>query len=100
MLPSHDNQPQPEPLPQLDLLSQPEPLPQPEPLICYAAKNSNVSIMQVLLAHGVYPDTRNEKGETPLKIASREGHEGIVWLLLYEGAYVNALDNTQNSAGK
>lgn len=50
--------------------------------------------MQVLLAHGVYPDTRNEKGETPLKIASREGHEGIVWLLLYEGAYVNALDNT------
>lgn len=54
--------------------------------------------MQVLLAQGVYPDTRNERGETPLIIASREGHEGIVWLLLYEGAYVNALDNTKNSA--
>lgn len=63
MPPSHDNQ------------CQHEPLPQPEPLICYAAKNGNVSIMQTLLAHGVYPDIRNKKGEMPLIIASRERHE-------------------------
>lgn len=54
--------------------------------------------METLLSHGAYPDSRNLTFETPLMIASREGHEDIVRLLLQKGAFVDAWDGFRRSA--
>lgn len=54
--------------------------------------------METLLAHGAYPDSRNLTYETPLMIASREGHGDIVRLLLQKGTFVNARDDFQRGA--
>ncbi|KAK4232850.1 ankyrin repeat-containing domain protein [Achaetomium macrosporum] len=47
-----------------------------------AAKNGDVRSIQNLLDEGIYPDTANVRGETPLWISAAKGNTAVVGILL------------------
>ncbi len=61
-----------------------------------AAFRGRLEVAKVLLNHGANTSAENDKGETPLHLVSqrgrysKEGGDGIVWLLLERGEDVNA----------
>lgn len=62
-------------------------------LIFLAAKNGYTEIIDLLLKHNVHViDIRNTYDKPPLMIASKEGHQDIVKLLIDNGANVNTTD--------
>ena len=42
-----------------------------------AAANGNSEALQLLLQHGYQPNVRTKKGESPLLMAARQGHEKV-----------------------
>lgn len=66
--------------------------------LIYAAKDKNYDGAKYLLDAGVYPDTRENAGNTALMFASLNGDLNIVKLLLDSDAFTNAKNNTGRSA--
>ncbi|GAP88112.1 putative NACHT and Ankyrin domain protein [Rosellinia necatrix] len=60
--------------------------------IMAATENMNISIVHLLLDHGVNINGCNSNGWTALTYAAAEGHTAIVRLLLDRGADINAFD--------
>jgi ankyrin repeat protein len=54
--------------------------------------NGHTDIVQVLLAAGANPNTRNKYGWTPLMWAAGQGYSEIVRSLIASGARLNAQD--------
>lgn len=50
--------------------------------------------VDTLLKKGVPADVRDEKGKTPLMVASERGYDAIVRLLIVSGGDVNACDES------
>jgi len=53
-----------------------------ENLLCEVAELGFLPIIKKLLSSGVNPSTTNSSGETPLFLATRGGHLGVIKLLL------------------
>lgn len=61
--------------------------------LMYAAKNSDLQIVQELLEYGANVDRANKEEQTPLLLAViNRAHLDVVKALLYRGAYVNSSD--------
>ena len=58
-----------------------------------AAQQNKVDKLRLLLDQGVYPDARDEVGNTPLIYAATGGSTNTAKLLLQKGANVNAANN-------
>ena len=58
-----------------------------------AAQQNEVDKLRLLLDQGVYPDARDEVGNTPLIYAATGGSTNTAKLLLQKGANVNAANN-------
>jgi len=58
-----------------------------------AAQQNQVDKLQLLLDQGIYPDVRDEVGNTPLIYAATGGSTNTAKLLLQKGANVNAANN-------
>ena len=58
-----------------------------------AAQGDEVDKLQLLLEEGIYPDVRDEVGNTPLLYAAAAGSINAARLLLEKGASVNAANN-------
>ena len=58
-----------------------------------AAKRGHVDILALLLEHGVYVDSRNAYGQTPLSWAAVHGRVDVGQYLLDRGADINARNN-------
>jgi len=65
-----------------------------------AAHTGNLSKVRALLKKETDVDHENSVGVTALIIASREGHEAIVQILLDKGAEVNVRENGGRTALK
>jgi ankyrin repeat protein len=52
----------------------------------WAAENGQTEIMRLLLEHGADTNVRDEDCDTPSRLGSRQGHQGIVELLSAYGA--------------
>ena len=64
-----------------------------------ASQEGHLKMVQMLLKHGIYPNTPNSKnGITALIQASRNGHHGTAELLLINGADPNIQDNDGRTA--
>jgi len=63
------------------------------PLLCALSRFGSDEASRLLLAHGASFRARNENGQTPLHLASRHDHPGVVAELLNIGADVDAHDN-------
>ena len=64
-----------------------------------AAKVGNYQLMKAMLSHGAdFRMTLQPDGWTALHIASREGHQQIVRLLLHAGVEANAVDASNSTA--
>jgi len=59
-------------------------------LLDMAVRGDHVESAKLLLAHGVDPNLRNDRGFTPLHSAAFSGHARMVRLLLKEGLEANA----------
>lgn len=68
------------------------------PLWRAVARGHETIVKMLLLQDGIDYDSRDHDGQTPLSLAVREGHEGVVELLLDAGADVNARDQEIRSA--
>lgn len=66
--------------------------------LIYAAKDKNYDGAKYLLDAGVYPDTRDNAGNTALMFASLNGDLNIIKLLLENGAFIKAKNNAGRSA--
>ncbi len=73
-------------------LEEPEPQELPIDLLEAAERGDDVATAQ-FLAHGSDPEMRNGRGQTPLHLAARHGHDNICELLLSGNARVDAVDN-------
>ena len=68
-------------------------------LLIVATENGNLDCVKVLLVeYGVNVDFQNIEGETPLIIASREGHVDVVTFLVEHGANLNLQCRLGNTA--
>ena len=65
----------------------------PEQLL-ESARFGVTSLVESLLNYGEDVNTRNPTGETPLHLASQNGHLESMWKLVRSGAAVNAVDLT------
>ena len=57
-----------------------------------AAKKGDTAKVKALLKDGADPNTRNERGSTPLSLAATKGHDDAVKILLNAGADVDPRD--------
>ncbi len=62
------------------------------------SKEGNVDDIQILLEKGAYPDVRDQRGNTPLMVASDRGFIKIVKTLLKHGADPNLKNNAGDTA--
>ena len=46
----------------------------------HAAFNGNLAIVQLLVLYGAKVNQRSKKGETPLFLASKNGHIAVIWV--------------------
>ena len=62
----------------------------PRSLLHPASESGNTSLVQFVLDSGVDIDSRDDTGRTPLMIASRNGYDSVIELLIVYGADVRA----------
>ncbi|MFN7903973.1 MAG: ankyrin repeat domain-containing protein [Pseudobdellovibrionaceae bacterium] len=62
-----------------------------------AAREGNTKLIQELYESGIAVNGKNEKGHSPLMLASYNGHYDATKLLLNLGADVNSVDESSNS---
>ncbi|KAL8114700.1 hypothetical protein AgCh_021535 [Apium graveolens] len=61
-------------------------------LLTTAARRNDVAVMKELLKHGLFVDSKDRHGLTPIQIAMEENHSEMVELLVMNGADVNTED--------
>lgn len=61
-------------------------------LLTTAARRNDVAVMKELLKHGLFVDSKDRHGSTPIQIAMEENHSEMVELLVMNGADVNTED--------
>eukprot|EP00854_Cymbomonas_tetramitiformis_P023779 gene23779-28828_t len=64
----------------------------PAGVLCDAASNADLSLVELLITNGVNPDEGDYDKRTALHLASAEGHDKVVEYLLSKGANVNIED--------
>ncbi|PIN03676.1 K+-channel ERG [Handroanthus impetiginosus] len=57
-------------------------------LLCMAAKRNDSTVMQELLKHGLYVDSKDRHGLTAIQVATNENHIDMVKFLLMNGSEV------------
>lgn len=62
-----------------------------------AARAGDMAEIKRLLQEGANPNLKNDKGHSPLMIASYNGHLSASQLLIEAGAEVNSVDDSTNS---
>ncbi|MFH1120851.1 MAG: ankyrin repeat domain-containing protein [Bacteroidota bacterium] len=68
------------------------------PMILLLARNSSLSFIKVLLAHGADIETKDIEGKTALIYAARNGSHPMLEFLVSQKANVNQVDTTGNTA--
>lgn len=63
-----------------------------------ACRKGDPAVIEPLLKHGAYVNTRNDENQTPLMIAARFGHAEAVGLLLRHQANPFAVDDEERTA--
>lgn len=61
-------------------------------LLSTAARRNDVAVMKELLKHGLFVDSKDRHGITPIQIAMEENHSEMVELLVMNGADINTED--------
>lgn len=61
-------------------------------LLTTAARRNDVAVMKELLKHGLFVDSKDRHGITPIQIAMEENHLEMVELLVTNGADINTED--------
>ena len=61
-------------------------------LLTTAARRNDVAVMKELLKHGLFVDSKDRHGLTPIQIAVEENHSEMVELLVMNGADINTED--------
>ncbi|KAK3384148.1 hypothetical protein B0T24DRAFT_588744 [Lasiosphaeria ovina] len=67
-------------------------------LICWAAENGHVEMVELLLSKGTDIAVANKDGWTPLIAASGKGHVNVVRLLVEKGVDINVRDKDNRTA--
>lgn len=66
-------------------------------LLTTAARRNDVAVMKELLKHGMFVDSKDRHGLTPIQIAMEENHSEMVELLVMNGADINTEDVHRSS---
>uniref|UniRef100_A0A166DZ16 Potassium channel n=1 Tax=Daucus carota subsp. sativus TaxID=79200 RepID=A0A166DZ16_DAUCS len=66
-------------------------------LLTTAARRNDVAVMKELLKHGLFVDSKDRHGSTPIQIAMEENHSEMVELLVMNGANINTDDLPKTS---
>ncbi|EAY08764.1 ankyrin repeat protein, putative [Trichomonas vaginalis G3] len=66
--------------------------------LCYAVKNNNKEIAELLISHGAKVDAADDYGEVPLNIAVQNNNQDLIELLISNKADLNACNKNKITA--
>lgn len=67
-------------------------------LLCYAARNNDLHLIELLVEYGATPSVPDYNGRTALHIAANLGHFDVLKYLLEHGAIIDARDHRDENA--